>query len=402
MNKIELLAPAGDLARAKIAIMYGANAVYLGGKSFSLRSRASNFELSDIAEAVIFAKQYQALIYVTVNIIPHDEDLDGLDEYLRALADRGVAAIICSSLYIAKISKQVAPQMEVHLSTQQSVTNSAAIAYYQKMGIDRIVLARELSITEINLTNKHSALPLEAFIHGGMCANYSGRCTISNFMTNRDANRGGCAHSCRWFYHLFENDKMIDKNDELFTMAARDLSAAAYIAPLIDINVVSLKIEGRMKSAYYIAAVVKTYRLLIDEYYQKGVITLDRLNWYQQELNKSENRDVSDGYLNGIPQEDPIKALIKSTASQEFVGYIRDYRDDSALVEIRNRFVKGDRLEILSPTCDNRQFVVETIFDEENEAIDICNKPMQLVWIKIPYPVNEHDMLRRGDDNVSV
>jgi len=166
--------------------------------------------------------------------------------------------------------------------------------------------------------------------------------------------------------------------------------------------VVSLKIEGRMKSAYYIAAVVKTYRLLIDEYYQKGVITLDRLNWYQQELNKSENRDVSDGYLNGIPQEDPIKALIKSTASQEFVGYIRDYRDDSALVEIRNRFVKGDRLEILSPTCDNRQFVVETIFDEENEAIDICNKPMQLVWIKIPYPVNEHDMLRRGDDNVSV
>ena len=300
------------------------------------------------------------------------------------------------------MSKLVAPQMEVHLSTQQSVTNSAAIAYYQKMGIDRIVLARELSLTEIELTNKNSSLPLEVFIHGGMCANYSGRCTISNFMTYRDANRGGCAHSCRWFYHLLNNDEMIGKNDELFTMAATDLSAAAYITRLIDMNVVSLKIEGRMKSAYYIAAVIKTYRLLIDEYYQEGIITADRLVWYQQELNKSENRVASDGYLNGIPIEDPIRALIKSTAAQAFVGYVRDYQDGRVLIEVRNRFIKGDRLEILSPTCDNRQFNVETILDEENNIIDVCNKPMQLVWIEIPYPVNEHDMLRRGDDNVSV
>jgi len=402
MNKIELLAPAGDLARAKIAIMYGADAVYLGGKSFSLRSRASNFDLTDIAEAVSFAKEYQARIYVTVNIIPHDEDLDGLEDYLSALAACGVSAIICSSLYIAKVSKLVAPKMEVHLSTQQSVTNSAAIAYYHKMGINRIVLARELSMTEIELTNKNSLLPLEVFIHGGMCANYSGRCTISNFMTYRDANRGGCAHSCRWFYHLFNNDEMIDKDDELFTMAARDLSAAAYISRLIEMNVASLKIEGRMKSAYYIAAVIKTYRLLIDEYYQKNTITPDRLAWYQKELNKSENRLASDGYLNGIPIEDPISALVKSTAAQAFVGYVKDYRDGMALIEVRNRFIKGDRLEILSPTCDNRQFNVETIIDEENNMIDICNKPMQLLWIAIPYPVNEHDMLRRGDDDVSV
>ena len=201
MSKIELLAPAGDLYRAKIAILYGADAVYVGGKKFSLRSRASNFTTDDIAEAVIFAKERQAKIFVTVNIIPHKEDLEGLSAYLCELADIGVSAIICSSMQVVKTAKAVAPNMEVHLSTQQSVTNSQAIAFFKDQQVDRIVLARELSMDEIAMTAKQSSLPLEVFIHGGMCANYSGRCTMSNFMTLRDANRGGCAHSCRWFYN---------------------------------------------------------------------------------------------------------------------------------------------------------------------------------------------------------
>lgn len=401
MSKIELLAPAGDLARAKIAVMYGADAVYLGGKCFSLRSRASNFDLDDIAEAVRFARDYQAKIYVTVNIIPHDEDLPGLEAYLKALDACGVAAVIVSSVYIAQVSKQVAKQMEVHLSTQQSVTNSAAIAYYQRLGIDRIVLARELSLKEIELTSQNSPLPLEVFIHGGMCANYSGRCTMSNFMTFRDANRGGCAHSCRWFYHLYADSRQLDHDGQLFTMAATDLVALTAVKPLIKMGIVSLKIEGRMKSAYYIAAVVKTYRRLIDAYQLDDAGEID-LNWYQHELEKAENRNASSGYLAGIPVEDPQRQLIKTTASQEFVGSVVAIRPHQALIEVRNRFVSGDRLEVLSPHGENQSFTVTEIWDEEGQRLEICNRPMQHVWLTLPFVTAVNDMLRRDNDDGAI
>lgn len=397
MSKIELLAPAGDLTRAKIAIKYGADAVYIGGKSFSLRSRASNFDIADIEEAVLFAKQYQAKIYVTVNIIPHQEDLQGVDQYLKQLEQIGVSAVICSSVEIIKIAKKAAPKLEVHLSTQQSVTNSQAIAFYKDLGVDRVVLARELSLKEIALTNKNSSLPLEVFIHGGMCANYSGRCTISNFMTLRDANRGGCAHSCRWFYHLYDHEKQLTTPERLFTLAATDLIALKQIPALIDMGIVSLKIEGRMKSAYYIAAVVKTYRLLIDEYYQEKTITEERMNWYKQEMTKAENRLASSGYLEGLPQEDPQAALRQVTASQEYLGTVIDVKKDRLLLEVRNRFEKGDLVEILSQSDMNKTFVVNDITDEEGQALRVCNRPMQKVWITVPYEVYIDDMLRRGE-----
>lgn len=396
MSKIELLAPAGDLYRAKIAILYGADAVYVGGKKFSLRSRASNFTTDDIAEAVIFAKERQAKIFVTVNIIPHKEDLEGLSAYLCELADIGVSAIICSSMQVVKTAKAVAPNMEVHLSTQQSVTNSQAIAFFKDQQVDRIVLARELSMDEIAMTAKQSSLPLEVFIHGGMCANYSGRCTMSNFMTLRDANRGGCAHSCRWFYQLYHDQDEITAKDSLFTMAACDLLALKHITKLIDLNIVSLKIEGRMKSAYYIAAVVKTYRMLIDEYYEKGEISDERLAWYQNELAKAENRPASDGYLSGLPQEDMVSALIKIPASQEYIGTIVDIKDDLALLEVRNRFEYNDLLEVLSQDSENRTFVVDYLRDINDQELTVCNRPMQLVWLKPPIKLRINDMIRRG------
>jgi putative protease len=397
MRKIELLAPAGDLTRAKIAIKYGADAVYIGGKSFSLRSRASNFDIEDIKEAVSFAKQYQAKIYVTVNIIPHQEDLHGVDQYLKQLEQIGVSAVICSSIEIIKTAKRVAPKLEVHLSTQQSVTNSEAIAFYQDLGVDRVVLARELSMIEISKTNNNSPLPLEVFIHGGMCANYSGRCTISNFMTLRDANRGGCAHSCRWFYHLFDGEKQLTTAQRLFTLAATDLIALEQIPELIDMNIVSLKIEGRMKSAYYIASVVKTYRLLIDEYYQEKKITEERMNWYKKEMVKAENRLASSGYLEGLPQEDPQAALRQVTASQEYLGTVVNVTNDRLLLEVRNRFEKGDLVEVLSQSETNKTFVVNEIIDEEGQALIVCNRPMQKVWITVPFKVDIDDMLRRGE-----
>lgn len=397
MRKIELLAPAGDLTRAKIAIKYGADAVYIGGKSFSLRSRASNFDIADIKEAVIFAKQYQAKIFVTVNIIPHQEDLQGVDQYLMQLEQIGVSAVICSSIEIIKIAKRVAPKLEVHLSTQQSVTNSQAIAFYKDLGVDRVVLARELSMTEISKTNHNSPLPLEVFIHGGMCANYSGRCTISNFMTLRDANRGGCAHSCRWFYHLFDQEKQLTTSERLFTLAATDLIALEQVPALIDMGIVSLKIEGRMKSSYYIASVVKTYRLLIDEYYQEQMITEERMNWYKKEMAKAENRLASSGYLDGLPQEDPQAALRQVTASQEYLGTVIGVKKDRLLLEVRNRFEKGDLVEILSHSQMNKTFMINDIEDEEGQALSVCNRPMQKVWIGVPFKVEIDDMLRRGE-----
>lgn len=396
MSKIELLAPAGDLYRAKIAILYGADAVYVGGKKFSLRSRASNFTIDDIAEAVLFAKEHQAKIFVTVNIIPHKEDLEGLSAYLRELADIGVSAIICSSMQVVKTAKAVAPNMEVHLSTQQSVTNSEAIAFFKNQQVDRIVLARELSMHEIAMTSERSSLPLEVFIHGGMCANYSGRCTLSNFMTLRDANRGGCAHSCRWFYQLYHDQNEITTKDSLFTMAACDLLALKHIINLIDLNIVSLKIEGRMKSAYYIAAVVKTYRMLIDEYYEKGEISDERLAWYQSELAKAENRPATDGYLSGLPREDMVSALIKTPASQEYIGTIVDTKEDLALLEVRNRFEYNDLLEVLSQDSENRTFVVDYLRDMDDQELTVCNRPMQLVWLKPPIKLKINDMIRRG------
>ncbi len=396
MSKIELLAPAGDLYRAKIAILYGADAVYVGGKKFSLRSRASNFTIDDIAEAILFAKEHQAKIFVTVNIIPHKEDLEGLSAYLRELADIGVSAIICSSMQVVKTAKAVAPNMEVHLSTQQSVTNSEAIAFFKNQQVDRIVLARELSMHEIAMTSERSSLPLEVFIHGGMCANYSGRCTLSNFMTLRDANRGGCAHSCRWFYQLYHDQNEITTKDSLFTMAACDLLALKHITNLIDLNIVSLKIEGRMKSAYYIAAVVKTYRMLIDEYYKKGEISDERLAWYQSELAKAENRPATDGYLSGLPREDMVSALIKTPASQEYIGTIVDIKEDLALLEVRNRFEYNDLLEVLSQDSENRTFVVDYLRDMDDQELTFCNRPMQLVWLKPPIKLKINDMIRRG------
>ena len=266
-HKPELLAPAGDLKRAKTAILYGADAVYLGGQFFSLRSRASNFTLEDIQEACAFAKEHGARIHVTCNIIPHNEDFDGLEEYLKKLEEFGVTAIIVASPSIMKLARKVAPKLEVHCSTQMSITNvETAIFMHDVFGIDRAVLARECNMEDIYDITEKCPVETEAFIHGGMCVNYSGRCTLSNRMTLRDANRGGCAQSCRWAYHLYDGKNEIS-DDALFTMGSKDLFTADYMYDLMNAGVSSLKIEGRMKTEYYVATIVSGYRHLIDELY---------------------------------------------------------------------------------------------------------------------------------------
>lgn len=400
MKKIELLAPAGDLERLKIAVLYGANAVYLGGKQFSLRSRASNFEIDDIAEGVRFAKAHGASVHVTVNMLPHEEDLHGLEEYLIDLESVGVTAVICASPAIAMCAKQVAPKLEVHLSTQHSSTNSSAIAYWKELGVDRVVLARELTLQQIKDTTKQSDLPVEVFIHGGMCISYSGRCVLSNHMTGRDANRGGCAQSCRWKYRLFEGDEQHPLHDEkdLFSMSSKDLMAARYIEDLMHVGVASLKIEGRMKSTYYIATLVHTYRMLIDEIYEHGHLDDKRLDWYCMELAKAENRPTGPGFYVGMPKpQEHLFGVNGAGVTGEFIAYVLAYDEQTqtATLEVRNKFNPHSYVEVFGPHIRPTTIQLEEIYDEDGNLLETANKPMSIVKTKIFIPLEKDAMIRK-------
>lgn len=396
MKKVELLAPAGSLDKAKIALMYGADAVYVGGKQFSLRARASNFELEDLKELSEFAHERNKKVYVTMNIIPHDEDLQGLDEYLKYLESIKIDAIITSSRYIMSRALKVAPNVERHLSTQMSTTNSLSIDYYKKIGVERVVLAREVTLCEIEKIMKKTDVEVEVFIHGGMCSSYSGHCVLSNHMTNRDANRGGCAHSCRWNYTLFEDG--IPGNN-FYNIGSKDMMALKYIPKLIDLGVASLKIEGRMKSMYYLATVVKSYRMLIDLYYAKHEVTKDEYEMIEREIGKAENRLTSNGFYEGLPEvEGQLYDNRSEHPTKEYIGYVLDYDENTqmALIEQRNYFVPGDLVEFFGPNLENTQMVVDEIIDyQTKEKLEVAQHPLQLLLIKVPFKLEKHNMMRK-------
>ena len=397
MTKIELLAPAKDLFKAKIAISYGADAVYIGGKNFSLRSRASNFTNEEIEEIVNYAHINGAKVYVTCNIVFHNEDFEGFEEYVKELDSYGVDAIIVSSLAALKISKKVAPYMPVHLSTQASILNSDACNMMQIYGADRVILGRECSISDIASIADKSIVPIEVFIHGGMCANYSGRCTLSNRMTNRDANRGGCAHSCRWAYDLYENNELKNKTKTIFSMSSKDLNAIQYLKQLMDLGVCSLKIEGRMKSEYYIAQLVKTYKKAIEEINLHGDLDKNRILFYSAELKKAENRPCANGFLSGTCDE--TKTLYDENGAgvtHDYVALVKDYNysTQEATIEVKNVFKKGDILEVFGPTVDNKQLFTPMMINEEGNEIDTANHPTEILKMVIPFEVHENDMIR--------
>ncbi len=390
---IELLAPAGDLEKLKIALMYGADAVFIGGQNFSLRARASNFTLDDILEATTFAHQKGKKIYVTTNIIPHEEDIDGLIEYLKALEKRNVDAIISASPYIIQTALEHT-NLEIHLSTQQSALNAEAVNFWFDLGITRVVLARELDKKQIrNLITKTDA-DIEVFIHGGMCMSYSGRCSLSNTMTDRDANRGGCAHSCRWNYQLAQ--KGVTISDQMFSMSSKDLEALEQIPYLIDSQVSALKIEGRMKSLHYIATVVSTYRKLIDTYLKLGVI--EDYEPYLIELQKAENRLTSFGYLEGIPGIEQLLYDRRSEQpSQLFIGLVQSYDKDLgiATIEQRNHFEIGQEIEIFNPNGSEQSFILKDMTDEDDNLLEVARHPKQILKIKVPFEVEPYAMLRK-------
>jgi len=398
MNKIELLAPAKDLEKAKIAIMYGADAVYVGGKFYSLRSRASNFELDDLRKLTEFARKYHAKVFVTVNIVFHDNDYYGVKEYLRYLDHIGVNAVIISSLALIPIVRQEAPHMECHISTQLSSLNSSAVRTLRDFGADRIVLGREASMDQIEKISSLISVPLEVFIHGGMCSNYSGRCVLSNRMTLRDANRGGCAHSCRWKYQVFDKDLLISDPDCLMSMSSKDLRASAYIERMIRCGITSLKIEGRMKSEYYIGQVVKTYRNMIDEIYEKGTLSPQRLAFYDSELSKAENRPANDGFLSGdCDSSRHLYGVNGAGVTHEYVAFVKSYDEyrSIAKIEVKNVFALGDVIEVFGPNINNQRFKIKLMYDENWDLVDLANKPTQLLTVRMPFKVSYGDMFRK-------
>ena len=394
MKKPELLAPAGSLEKLKIAFMYGADAVFIGGRKFSLRARASNFDIPQIKEACDFAHNLNKKVYVTTNIIPHNDNVEGLVDYLQELEAVGVDAIICASPVIIDTAKEHT-NLEIHISTQMSNTNHESVNFWHEEGVTRVVLARELNKHELLELRNNTECHMEVFIHGGMCVSYSGRCTLSNTMTDRDANRGGCAHSCRWNYDLFDGESKLNDEELHFAMSSKDLRTVKHISDLIDIGVDSLKIEGRMKSIHYIATVVSTYRRLIDNICDDYEVDLPK---YLLEIKKAENRLTSHGFMEGMTTiDEQLYNMRNENPTQEFIGLVHDYDEHSniAIIEQRNHFIPGDEIEVFSPNFRPIHFKVEDIMDTDGKSLDAARHPKQMLQIYIPFKVSKYDMLRK-------
>ena len=357
--KVELLAPAGNLERLEMAITYGADAVYIGGEAFGLRAYAENFTVDDMKSGIEFAHKRGKKVYITMNIFPHNDDLKNMPDYIKRVRDLGADAIILSDPGVLDLVKRTAPNMEIHLSTQANNTNWMSAKFWHKQGIKRVILARELSIYEISgiRQNTPDSLELEMFVHGAMCISYSGRCLLSNYMTSRDSNRGLCAHPCRWKYHLVEEKRpgeyypVYESEKGTFILNSRDLCLIEYIPQIIKSGVSSLKIEGRMKSSFYVATVVKAYRQAIDAYYQDEDNSKTNPK-FLEEVSKASRREYTTGFFLNKPDS---KTQIYNTSSYireyDFIGVVIKYDSDTkiATIEQRNRMYKGDVIEVLNP-----------------------------------------------------
>ena len=390
MKKPELLAPAGDLERLKIALLYGADAVYIGG-AFNLRANADNFKLEEIKEGVEYAHKLNKKVYVTVNIALHNKEYEKVENYLKKLDKINVDAIIVSDPVIIEMAKQT--NLEVHLSTQASTLNKEAIEFWKKENVSRIVLARECTKEDIIDIKNNIDIELEVFIHGAMCASYSGRCVLSNFLTNRDSNRGGCSQICRWDFNLYD-DKHLE-GEKPFTFCTKDLSMAKHIPELIDMKVDSLKIEGRMRSIYYIATVVKVYRTLIDNYCHNKEKYAYNLK-YESILRRVANRDSITQFFDGNFGKDvQYYNGRQEITNQDFLGLVLDYDEKTNLAKLeqRNYFKKGDKVEIFGPD-KSYNFIIENIYDEEKNEIEIVRHPKQIVYLKVPKKVSVNDMMK--------
>ncbi len=394
-KKPELLAPAGDLERLKVALIYGADAVYIGGPSFGLRANAINFTFQEMKEGVQFAHSLGRKVYATVNIVLHNKEAEELVPYLREIEETGVDAIIVSDPYVIEMAKEYT-QLEIHLSTQQSTLNYDAASFFQREGVSRIVLGRECTKEEITEIIKRVPIEIEVFIHGAMCAGYSGRCVLSNFLTNRDSNRGGCSQICRWDFDLLSEKQEKIEAEKDFTLCSKDLSLLKHIPELIDMGIDAFKIEGRMRSVYYIATIVSVYRKVIDEYCHNP-----ESYEYNAELEKvlrnCANRDSVPQFFHGsYGEECSYYNGREEVSNQDFLGIVKEYDElrQEAVIEQRNYFKKGDEVEIFGPHHPTISYQIDQMVDENRNPIEVVRHPLQIVRIPITQKLDPYDMIR--------
>lgn len=392
MKKIELLSPAGDLERLKVTLLYGADACYIGGYKYGLRANAVNFSIDEIKEACKFAHNLGKKVYLTMNMVFHNEDYEEVKDYIKEVVESGIDAFILSELNLVKYIKENYPNVEVHISTQNTNTNYLSVQFLKSLGVDRVVLAREVGIDDIEKIGHLVDVDLEVFIHGAMCTFYSGRCALSSYFTNRDANRGGCSQVCRF---LFKDEK-----DSFFSLATKDLNLIDYITKLIDLNVASLKVEGRMRSIYYLATVIGTYRKLIDKYIDK-TLTDEDINKFKENLERVSNRENSSQYMkNEIDYNDQYYLTERSEKSnQDFLALVLSYDKKEKILYLkqRNLFSKGDNVVLFTPK-DELSFVVYEIYDDKNNLIEVANQADSYVKIKldVDFEVDKYAMIKKG------
>ena len=408
MRVPELLVPASSLEVLKVAVVFGADAVYIGGEVFGLRAKAKNFTLDEMREGVEFAHAHGVKVYVTANILAHNDDLEGVRRYFEELKNVGPDALIISDPGVFMIAKEVLPDMELHVSTQANNTNYGTYRFWQQQGAKRVVSARELSLKELREIRGHipDDLEIETFVHGAMCISYSGRCLLSNYFTGRDANQGACTHPCRWKYAVMEESRpgeylpVYENERGTYIFNSKDLCMIEYIPELIDAGIDSFKIEGRMKTALYVATVARTYRRAIDDYLQSPDLYREHMPWYLDQISNCTYRQFTTGFFFGKPSEE-AQIYDSNTYVREYtyLGTVGGVNEAGLYaIEQRNKFSVGETIEVMKPNGENPQVVVRRIVDEDGNDQMSAPHPKQKLWIDLGCPLDTYDILRRKEE----
>ena len=407
MRDTELLIPAGSLDVLKTAVIYGADAVYLGGEAFGLRAKAKNFTNEEIKEGIAFAHERGVKVYITANILAHNDDLAGVEQYFEELKDIRPDALIISDPGVFAIAKRVLPDMELHVSTQANNTNYGTYLFWHQLGAKRVVSARELSLQEIREIRAHipEDMQIESFIHGAMCISYSGRCLLSNFLVGRDANQGACTHPCRWKYSVVEETRpgeympVYENERGTYIFNSKDLCMIEHIPELVDAGIDSFKIEGRMKTALYVATVARTYRKAIDDYKKEPELYRKNMEWYKEEIGKCTYREFTTGFYFGKPTTDSqIYDSNTYVKNYTYLGTAEEVREDGCCrIEQKNKFSVGEQIEIMKPDGRNVLVTVKGITDEDGNTMESAPHPKQVLWVDLGSEVSPYDILRRSE-----
>lgn len=402
-NRPELLIPASSLEVLRTAVIYGADAVYIGGEIFSLRAKAKNFSYEDMKAGIAFAHEHGVKVYVTANILAHNGDIEEAEKYFAEMKELQPDAFIISDPGLFRIAKRICPEIEIHISTQANNTNYETYRFWWEQGAKRVVSARELSLKEIREIRERipKEMEIESFIHGAMCISYSGRCLLSNYFTGRDANQGACTHPCRWKYSVVEEKRpgeylpVYENERGTYIFNSKDLCMIEYIPEMVDAGINSFKIEGRMKTALYVATVARTYRKAIDDFYQGEAVYRDNMDWYREEISKCTYRQFSTGFYFGKPSEEN-QIYDSNTYVSEYIylGMIEEMESNLVRIEQKNKFSVGDSIEIMKPCGENVATKVLAMYDEKHNPVESCPHSRQVIWLELDQPADMHDILR--------